>query len=123
MVEFKGYITETEKADYLASADVAVFPSLGGESFGIVLIEAMAARAKVVIGGNNAGYANVLAPVPGALFDPRDAQGLAKLITQLHSDKQLAQELHTQQQAMVKQYDVAVVGKKLLSWYQHVSKG
>lgn len=122
VVEFKGYISEHEKANYLASADVAVFPSLGGESFGIVLIEAMSAKAGVVIGGNNPGYSSVLAPLPETLFDPRNAHQTAKLITKLHDDPVLARKLHAEQQQLVQQYDVAVVGQKLLSYYQHVNR-
>ena len=42
-VSFVGFIDETHKAKFLAKADLAVFPSTSGESFGIVLLEAMAA--------------------------------------------------------------------------------
>ncbi|HLZ14761.1 MAG TPA: glycosyltransferase family 4 protein, partial [Candidatus Saccharimonadales bacterium] len=41
LVEFTGYISEADKPAYLASADVVVYPSTGGESFGIVLLEGM----------------------------------------------------------------------------------
>lgn len=119
-VDFKGYISESEKADYLKSADVAIFPSLGGESFGIVLIEAMAAGSCVVLGGNNPGYMSVLHPVPEALFDPYDAQAIAGLLAQIHDDPVFAKQLHARQQILVKQYDVAVVGEKLLSYYQEL---
>jgi phosphatidylinositol alpha-mannosyltransferase len=60
IVEFKGFISEADKPRYLASADVAIFPSTGGESFGIVLIEAMAASRGVVLAGHNPGYASVM---------------------------------------------------------------
>src|SRR5690606_5660472 len=56
VVEFCGFIEEADKPNFLAQATVAVFPSLGGESFGIVLLEAMAAGSQVVIGGDNPGY-------------------------------------------------------------------
>ena len=62
IVEFTGYITEEDKPRYLASADVVVYPSTGGESFGIVLLEAMAASRGVVLAGNNPGYASVMSP-------------------------------------------------------------
>lgn len=120
-VEFKGFITETEKADYLKTADVAIFPSLGGESFGIVLIEAMAAGSGVVLGGNNPGYSSVLHELPETLFDPRDASATQALLQKIHDDTAWAATLHAKQQTMVKQYDVAVVGKKLLSYYQEVT--
>ncbi len=117
-VTFAGYVAEGAKAGYLASADVAVFPSLGGESFGIVLLEAMAAGSGVVLGGNNPGYASVLGSIPRALVNPRDTAGFARQIKRLHGDPALRAELHQQQQALVKQYDVNVIGKKLVSYYQ-----
>lgn len=122
IVEFKGFISERQKADYLKTADLAVFPSLGGESFGIVLIEAMASGSGVVLGGNNPGYMSVLHEVPETIFDPRDTTKSSQLIETLCNDKKLRQQLHKQQQELVKKYDVAVVGKKLLSYYQRGTK-
>ena len=53
VVTFKGFVTEEDKPQFFADADIAVFPALGGESFGIVLIEAMASGAGVVLAGAN----------------------------------------------------------------------
>jgi phosphatidylinositol alpha-mannosyltransferase len=117
-VTFAGYIAEGAKAGYLASADVAVFPSLGGESFGIVLLEAMAAGAGVVLGGNNPGYVSVLGSLPRALINPRDTTAFARQLKRLHDDPKLRASLHAQQQALVKQYDINTIGKKLVSYYQ-----
>jgi len=58
-IEFAGFVPEDRKAAFLAAADIAVFPSTAGESFGIVLVEAMAAGAGVVLAGHNPGYASV----------------------------------------------------------------
>ncbi len=66
-VKFLGFVNERDKPELLASAAIACFPSLGGESFGIVLIEAMAAGASVVLGGNNPGYTSVLGDRPESL--------------------------------------------------------
>ncbi len=122
-VEFAGFVTEEQKADYLASAAVAIFPSLGGESFGIVLIEAMAAGSGVVLGGNNPGYTSVLHEAPESIFDPRDPAATAALLRKAHDDSAWATRIHTEQQELVRQYDVGVVGKKLVSYYQDVSEG
>jgi len=119
-VKFLGFVEESLKPRLLASADIAVFPSLGGESFGIVLIEAMAAGAGVVIGGNNAGYKTVLDPVPETLFNPNKSSEFTKLLRRLWSDEKLRQEIHKQQKQIVKQYDVEVVGSKLLNIYAEV---
>jgi phosphatidylinositol alpha-mannosyltransferase len=58
-VTFLGYVAEQDKVQLLADADVFCTPALYGESFGIVLLEAMAVGTPV-IGGNNSGYASVM---------------------------------------------------------------
>lgn len=117
-VVFLGYVDENKKADLLASAEIAVFPSLGGESFGIVLLEAMAAGSGVVLGGNNAGYASVLAECPEALFDPKNTSAFAEILHKYLTKTAPALTLHAQQQKMVLQYDTAVVGKQIVEMYQ-----
>ncbi|MEO8785194.1 MAG: glycosyltransferase family 4 protein, partial [Candidatus Saccharimonadales bacterium] len=118
IIEFVGYVAEADKAAFLAAADVAVFPSLGGESFGIVLLEAMAAGSGVVLAGHNAGYSSVLVSIPQSLFDPTNPAALAALITQMHHQPQLAQRLHDQQQSLVQGFDINLIGQKLLLCYQ-----
>jgi phosphatidylinositol alpha-mannosyltransferase len=117
MVKFVGFVEKDDKADFLANADVAVFPSLGAESFGIILLEAMAARAGVVLAGNNSGYRSVMRAAPGSLFDPTKPGELADRILELYKDKQQFNNLHARQQSMVLDYDVADIGKKLVSYY------
>ena len=117
IVSFLGYIREEEKAELLASANIACFPSLYGESFGIVLIEAMASDSEVVLGGNNPGYASVLGDNPKLLFDPKSHEKLAELLNQFLSDDELRQQTKRWQQIHVAQFDVNVVGKKLLQRY------
>lgn len=118
IVRFIGFVDEKAKARYLASADIAVFPSTGGESFGIVLIESMAAGAGVVIGGNNLGYKSVLGAQPEALFDPSDTDEFAKSLHHFISSKRARSVLHKRQQESVKAYDVRTVGSKLLKDYE-----
>lgn len=118
-IYFTGFLAEAEKANYLASADIAVFPSTGGESFGIVLIEAMAAGSGVVIGGHNPGYLSVLESVDHTTFDPKDTAAFADLMHLLLSDSVLAQQIHASQQTLVKQYDINMVGPKIVAFYRH----
>lgn len=119
-LEFRGFVAENEKGTLLGAADIAVFPSLGGESFGIVLIEAMAAGAGVVIGGNNAGYASVLGAWPECLVDPRNTKQFADSLEVLLKHSSLRKQLHEAQQITIKQYDVAVVGPQLVLQYETV---
>jgi phosphatidylinositol alpha-mannosyltransferase len=117
-VQFLGFIEEEDKPALLASAEIVCFPSTGGESFGIVLIEAMAAGAGVVIGGDNPGYSSVLRGNPKMLFNPRNSLAFAGKLSEFLEDKRLRQDFHEWQQEEVKQYDVAVVGCKLEKIYQ-----
>jgi phosphatidylinositol alpha-mannosyltransferase len=116
-IKFLGFIEEEDKADLLASADIVCFPSLGGESFGIVLLEAMAAGAGVVIGGDNVGYRTVLGKRPDLLFNPKNPLELAGKLSGLFENKEIVKELHAWQQLEVKKYDVNVVGPRLLNIY------
>ncbi len=114
VVIFLGYISEEDKPRYMASADIVAYPSTGGESFGIVLLEAMAASRGVVLAGNNPGYASVMYPRPDSLFDPRDEEAFAQKLLKYLADKKARDAARRWQQEYVKQYDVSVVGKKLL---------
>jgi phosphatidyl-myo-inositol alpha-mannosyltransferase len=77
-VEFLGTITDTEKARRLASADVLCAPALGGESFGIVLLEGLAAGANVVA-SDIEGYRAALGGF-GELVPPGDVASLAEAL-------------------------------------------
>lgn len=118
VVRFEGFVAEQDKPGFLAQADLAVFPATGGESFGIVLIEAMAAGAGVVMGGNNPGYASVLGAWPDVLVEPLQTDQFAQALRALLTDSVRFKQIHTAQQQAVKQYDTAVVGKQILDIYQ-----
>lgn len=116
-VTFAGFVDDATKARYLKSADIAVFPSTGGESFGIVLIEAMATEHPVVIGAANPGYQSVLAPSPESLFAVDDPGALARKLAQFLQDQQLRQQIVRWQDGYVRQFDVDVVGRRLMGRY------
>jgi phosphatidylinositol alpha-mannosyltransferase len=82
-VEWLGRITEEDKIARMRAADVFCAPSLRGESFGIVLLEAMAAGAALVA-SDLPGYANVARAGRDALLvPPGDASSLAKAINEV----------------------------------------
>lgn len=116
-IEFLGFIDEADKPKLLASAQVACFPALYGESFGIVLIEAMAAGAGVVMGGGNPGYRTVLGARQELLIDPNDKEAFAQRLVTFIDDKKIASELHEWQSEEVKRYDVENVGRQLEDIY------
>lgn len=117
-VRFLGFIKENDKAGLLASAAVACFPSLYGESFGVVLIEAMAAGAGIVLAGDNPGYRTVMEQQPKLLIDPANANLFAERLAELMEDKNLSNRLHIWQNQHVKEYDVNVVGRRILDVYR-----
>lgn len=116
-VQFVGFVSEDDKPDYLASADIAVYPSLGGESFGIVLVEAMAAGSSVVIGGDNPGYRSILGEHPEQLVNPSDTIPFAMTLKHYIDSSEARQRAAAWQQRAVHQYDTMVVGGKLLGIY------
>lgn len=118
LVEFAGRISEADKPKYMASADISVFPSSGGESFGIVLIEAMASGNAAVLGGDNPGYRSVLGTQPDQLFGPRDVTELANKLRRLLTDKATRNSQAAWGAEASKQYDVAIVGTKLVDIYE-----
>ena len=77
-VRWLGVLTEEEKVRRLAAADVLCAPSLGGESFGMVLLEAMAART-LVVASDIDGYRDAVGP-DAVLVPPGDPTSLAKAL-------------------------------------------
>ncbi|MET1040352.1 MAG: glycosyltransferase family 4 protein, partial [Acidimicrobiales bacterium] len=85
-VEWLGRLSDSEKVARLRGADVFCAPSLRGESFGVVLIEAMAAETPIVA-SELPGYANVArAGQDAELVPPGDPRALAGAITRLLED-------------------------------------
>ncbi len=117
MVTFDGFIVEDQKAPFLAQADIAVFPSTSGESFGIVLLEAMAVAPGVVLAGNNPGYASVMTGLDGQLIEPADTVGFAAQLASWLSDPTKRVRAAQAQKAYVAQFDISVVGEQILAVY------
>ncbi|MBP7857676.1 MAG: glycosyltransferase family 4 protein [Candidatus Saccharimonadales bacterium] len=118
VVTFSGFVKEPDKASLLASADIAVFPSTAGESFGISLLEAMAACRGVVLAGDNPGYASVVAD-PRQLFNPTETTEFAKVLARWLSDDIIRDQIAKLQQAYVKQFDIDVIGPRIEEIYTH----
>ena len=117
IVEMPGFVPEEDKAAFYASADIAVFPATGGESFGIVLTEAMASGSGVVVGGDNPGYRSVLGDSPDVLVDPGDTAAFAAMLSRLIEEPSLRASLRAEQETRVRQFDVAVVGPRIEALY------
>jgi len=118
VITFHGFISEAQKINFMQNADISIFPSLSGESFGIVLIEAMAAGGGIVLGGDNPGYRSVLQTTPGAIIDVTDPQIMARQISTHIGDAEKRQILYAAQQKLVHQFDVDKVAKQVLEFYK-----
>ncbi|HWB39145.1 MAG TPA: glycosyltransferase family 4 protein [Candidatus Saccharimonadales bacterium] len=117
LVEFVGFVDEADKPRYYASADISIFPSSGGECFGIVLLEAMASGKAAVLAGDNPGYRSVMSPQTETLFDPKDANLLAEKLKGYLVDAASRHRLQDWGAKYSAGFDVAVVGRELVSIY------
>jgi len=117
-VKFLGYISDKQKQDLLHEADIFCSPALYGESFGIVLLEAMASGC-VVVAGNNSGYESVMQGFGQvSLINPKDTKEFARRIKMLATDEVLRGEWKKWAQREVKGYDYKYVVDKYLAEYQ-----
>lgn len=117
-VDFLGYVSEKEKVDLLRGCLVYVSPALYGESFGIVLIEAMATDA-VALGGNNSGYATVLTDIGAVgLINPLDTEVFASRLELLMYNQSLRALWSKWASKSVKQYSYT----KIVDGYEKIYK-
>ena len=92
-VEFLGRVSDEEKAQLFRTADVYVSPATGGESFGIVLLEAMAAGTAIVASDIH-GYKGVVRRGrEGLLVPPREPKAIAAAVARLLGDDSLRAEM------------------------------
>lgn len=104
-VTFLGFISDKDKIHYLHRADVFCSPATRGESFGIVLLEAMAAACPIVA-GDNIGYQSVMKSTGAiSLVNPRDTVDFARRLEIMLFDPELRKVWLKWAAAAVKQYD------------------
>lgn len=120
--QFFGYVKESKKIGLLQSSKIAVFPAIGGESFGIVLIEAMASGL-LVLAGNNPGYNSVMSANSKTLFPAENYKQLASLISKALNDQKFYKHEFNMQQDIVKNFDVENVGSDIMRVYSSLVKG
>lgn len=120
-LRFMGQVSDAEKAAALRSADVYCAPNTGGESFGIVLVEAMAAGTAVVASNLDAfrrvledGQAGLLVPV-------EDSDALAAALGEMLSDDAMRIRYVAAAATAVQRYDWSVVADDILRVYETVA--
>lgn len=122
-LRFLGQVSDADKARAMVSADVYCAPNLGGESFGIVLVEALAARTPVVASDLDAFRRVLRDGRAGMLTATGDADALAEGIDRVLSDRELADRLVTAGDTAVRAYDWPVVADQILRVYEAVMVG
>jgi len=116
-VVFVGYISEDDKPRYYKTADVYCSPATSRESFGIVLLEAMAVGTPVVA-SNIDGYNGVITHgEDGLLVPPRDTASLARTLITVLSDEALRQKLAARARITTEEYSWERVAKKVFDYY------
>ena len=117
-VVFTGKAPENETASYYKSCDIYCSPAIFGESFGLVLIEAMACG-KPVVAFANEGYRGVLEKTKGGRFlaKPKDYKTLAEKLENLIKNKKLRKEMGQWGIKESKKYSWKKVAGRILDFY------
>ncbi|MFN3254607.1 MAG: glycosyltransferase family 4 protein [Ilumatobacter sp.] len=119
-IKWLGRISDAEKFARLRTADVFCAPSLGGESFGVVLIEAMAAQTTVVASSLD-GYQNVAThDVDALLSAPGDVAGLAVALERALVDAPLAARLREAGAHRAERFAMSALADEYLKIYHEV---
>ncbi len=119
-VEFLGRVTDREKAQLFRTADVYASPATGGESFGIVLLEAMAAGTPIVCTDIH-GYKGVVRRGrEGLMVPPREPRQLAVDIDRLLRDPALREQMGAAGQARAEAFSWPRVAARVEDYYGFV---
>jgi phosphatidylinositol alpha-mannosyltransferase len=116
-IEFLGRVSEPDKARMLRSVDIYVAPNTRGESFGMILTEAMAAGATVVASDLDAFRRVLDGGAAGALFPTGDTEALTVLLGELLDDPERRAELVAHARIAVAAFDWPSVANRVLEVY------
>lgn len=120
-LEWLGRITDAERNARLRGASVFCAPSLHGESFGVVLVEAMAAGTPVVASSLE-GYRNVATDGADALLvPPGDPDALAAALTRVLTDRDLADRLVAAGTHRADQFAMSTLAARYVAIYERIA--
>jgi len=121
--EFLGAVSDEDKARLLRSVDVYLAPNTGGESFGIILIEAMSAGA-AVLASDLPAFVRVLdGGRAGATFANEDGADLARRLVQLLGDPDARARIAAAGRRRADLFDWSVVADDIMAVYETVTDG
>jgi phosphatidylinositol alpha-mannosyltransferase len=119
-VIFAGYVSDEDLPRYYNTADIFCAPATGWESFGMVLLEAMA-TGKPIVASDIPGYAGLISHgVEGLLVKPRDEKALAGAILTLLKDKPMQEKMGASGKRKAKDYSWDVVAQRVMDYYQYL---
>jgi phosphatidyl-myo-inositol alpha-mannosyltransferase len=118
-----GQVSDEDKVRVYHSVDVFCAPNTGGESFGIVLAEAMAAGAPIVASDLDAFRMVLRGGEAGELFSTGDADGLAQAAARLLDDPPRRAELSAAARRAVRAFDWPAVAREVVQVYETVRLG
>jgi phosphatidylinositol alpha-mannosyltransferase len=120
-IDVLGIVTNEERSRELAVAKLVVSPALGGESFGMVLVEAFAA-ATPVVASNIPGFADVAVPAAATLVPPNDAGALTAAVIALLADEDRRVAMGRAARALAQErYAWPDIARRLEVVYEHVA--
>ena len=117
-IEFLGKLSESEKADFMSSVGAYVGPNTGGESFGIILAEALAGGAAVVASNIPAFEAVLQNGKYGRLFESENSTDLAKVLIDLLRNPEERMALSSAGQEYAQRFDWDEVAKDIFEVYE-----
>jgi phosphatidylinositol alpha-mannosyltransferase len=121
-VVFTGHISYKELPSYYKTADIFCAPATGQESFGIILLEAMA-LGKPIVATHIKGYAGVVNHgKEGFLVSPKDAKALSRALSDLMADERLRREMGSRGTITAQNYDWRNVAIKVFDFYSKILK-
>lgn len=121
-VKFLGFIAEEKKLELLQTADVFCSPALYGESFGIVLLEAMAFGTPIVA-GDNPGYSSVLRDTGKvSLVNPRYSEEFGRRLEILLFDASIRDAWIKWSKKYIKQFDYKIIVDQYEALYTSLCK-
>jgi len=119
-VRFVGYVPDEELPRYYRSCDIFCAPSTGFESFGMVLLEAMASGVAIVA-SDIVGYRTVLTnEVEGLLVEPENEIALAQAMIRLLKEPELRRKMGERGRAQAEGYSWVKVTQQLLDYYREL---
>jgi phosphatidyl-myo-inositol alpha-mannosyltransferase len=117
-VHFIGHVSPDDLVRYYQTSDVFCAPSTGQESFGIVLLEAMAAG-RAIVATRIPGYAEVVEDgAEGLLVEPRSSGALAVALIRLLGDAGLRRAMGERGRVKAAEYDWSRVAERVLDFYE-----